>query len=143
MQKLNLSSLSSPNREKLFNIWQAYKSGVQLEGEEKTIAELMALHEDWYHYWDSTDFDRKFDPETDQVNPFLHLSFDTIIMNQINNKDPEQARFTYNKLTARGDTHLEAVHKMSAVFVEEFFPVMKEEKEFNEKRYVRRLKDLK
>jgi Domain of unknown function (DUF1841) len=143
MQNLDSSALRSENRQRYYNIWQQYKANEPLEGEEKVIAELMALHKDWYHFWESTDFERTFNPETDEFNPFLHITFDTIIMNQINNKEPEQTRFSYNKLTARGDSHLGAIHKIAAVFTEEFFPVIKYQKEFNNKRYVRRLKELK
>jgi Domain of unknown function (DUF1841) len=133
----------SGNRKRYYNIWRRYKSSEPLEGEESTIAELMALHKDWYHFWESPDFERTFDPETDEFNPFLHITFDTIVMNQIKNKEPEQIRFTYNKLTARGDSHLEAIHKIAYVFTQEFFPVMKDQKEFNNKRYIRKLKELK
>jgi Domain of unknown function (DUF1841) len=143
MGNLDLSFLRSENREHFHNIWQRYKTSESLEGEESTIAELMALHKDWYHFWESTDFKQEFSPETDEFNPFLHITLDTIIMNQINNRDPEQTRFTYNKLTARGDSHLDAIHKIAAVFVEEFFPVMKYQKEFNNKKYIRKLKELK
>jgi hypothetical protein len=139
----DLSALSSKNRERYYEIWQKYKANENLEGEESTIAGLMALHKDWYSYWESTDFKRKFDPAADEFNPFLHITFDTIIMNQINANNPQQTKFTYNKLTARGDSHLEAIHKIASVFAEEFFPVMKKEKEFNERRYNRRLKALK
>jgi hypothetical protein len=64
-------------------------------------------------------------------------------MNQINERNPEQARYTYNKLTARGDSHLDAIHKMALVFTEEIFPVMKYQKEFNNRRYTCKLKELK
>jgi hypothetical protein len=142
MQRLDPESLNLQNRKRYYEIWQKYKNKEQLEGEENTIAELMALHKDWYHFWESTDFDYKFTPDVDGFDPFLHVTMDTIIMNQINSREPEQASFTYNKLTARGDSHLEAIHKMAYMFTEEFFPVMKYGKTFNNKRYRRKLKEL-
>lgn len=142
MENLDSSILKSENRKLYYEIWQKYKANEELEGEESTIAGLMALHKDCYDYWESTDFDREFDPDT-EFDPYLHITFDTIIMNQINAGDPEQARFTYNKLIARGDSHLEVIHKMAYVFVDELFPVIKHKKEFNNKRYIRKLKELK
>ena len=143
MQNIDLSSLRIDNRQRYYNVWHKYMNNEPLEGEESTIAELMALHKDWYHFWDSTDFEKQFNPDTDEFNPFLHIALDTVIMNQINNKAPEQTRFTYNKLTARGDSHLEAIHKIAYIFAQKFFPVMKHYKEFNNKRYIRKLKELK
>ncbi len=142
MENFNAESLNFENRKHYYEIWQKYKAKEALEEEESTIAELMALHKEWYHFWESTDFDYKFTPEVDEFDPFLHIVFDTVIMNQINIRDPEQVRFTYNKLTARGDSHLEAIHKIALILTEEFFPVMKHGKEFNNKRYVRKLKEL-
>ena len=143
MENLDSSLLNTYHRRKLYEIWQKYKANESLEDEESTITELMALHKDWYHFWESTDFDYKFDPNVDEFDPFFHITLDTIVMNQINQRNPEQTRFTYNKLTARGDSHLDAIHKIAAVFAEEFFPVMKHGKEFNSKRYIRKLKELK
>jgi hypothetical protein len=142
MQNSDLSIPKSETRKHYYKIWQKYKARETLKGEEKTIVDLMALHKDWYHFWDSTDFDREFDPDT-EINPFIHITLDNIITNQINNRKPEQANFTYNKLTARGDSHLEAIHKIAYVFALEFFPVMKEGKTFNDKRYIWKLKNLK
>ncbi|NLT49564.1 MAG: DUF1841 family protein [Ignavibacteria bacterium] len=143
MKEINQIPDSKENRRMYYEIWQRYKAGEELEGEEKTTAELMAQHTDWYDFWESTDFDKEFDPETNEFNPFLHLVFDTIITNQINENSPKQARFTYNKLTARGYSHLDAIHRMAGIFLEEFFPVMKYGKVFNEEAYASKLKGLK
>lgn len=137
------NKLQNQDREKLYHIWQKFKNGEKLDGEEKIIGELMALHKEFYSYWDSTDFDYVFSPETDEVNPFLHLMLDNIVMNQITENDPPQSKFTYNKLTARGDSHLEAIHKIASVIAEEIWYIMKEKKPFNKKLYINKLKKLK
>jgi hypothetical protein len=126
------------NRKFYSDIWQKYKNNEDLAGEESKMADLMALHKDWYKYWESPeDFDYT------EFNPFAHLTFDTIILNQIDNNDPPQAKLTYNKLTSRGLSHLEAIHEIASVFAEEFFNTFKLNKTFNVKRYSGRLKELK
>ena len=137
-----LKELKSFSREHLHAIWQSYKAGEMLEGEDKVTAELMDLHPEYYDDWNSTNFDREFDPEND-VNPFLHITFDIIIMNQINANDPPQAKFTYNKLVARGYNHIEVIHRMGSILLEEYWGVMNLGKSFNVKSYSRKLKNLK
>ena len=143
MNDFDLSANRLEERKRYYNIWQRYKNNELLEGEDDNIAGLMALHKDWYGYWDSTDFEREFNLHIDELNPFLHITFDSVIMNQINNSDPEQARDTYNKLTAGGDSHLEAIHKMVDIFLSEYWEIMRYRKKFNLKRYTRKLKELK
>ncbi len=126
------------NRKTLCDIWQKYKKNEELVGEENNLAGLMALHKDWYEYWESP-----LDDSEMELNPYLHIAFDTIIMNQIDSDDPQQARFTYNKLTARGCSHLEAIHEMAGVFLKEFYDMQKSGKDFNLKRYTGRLRELK
>jgi hypothetical protein len=126
------------NRKILAEIWRKYKNNEELNAEEGNIAGLMALHKDWFHYWES--------PETfdnPDLNPYLHIAFDTIIMNQVDNNEPAQARFTYNKLTSRGVSHLETIHKMALVLTEEIFISGKSGKPLNVRRYSQKLKELK
>lgn len=143
MDKESLNEVRELSRSQYYDIWQHVKEGKTLEGEEKIIGDLMALHKEFYSYWDSTDFDYEFTPEHNEVNPFMHLMLDTIVMNQITANDPPQTKFTYNKLTARGDSHLEAIHKIASVVVKEIWTIMQEGKPFNEKYYVHKLKELK
>ncbi|MBU1299704.1 MAG: DUF1841 family protein [Bacteroidetes bacterium] len=142
MEDLNLSELRALTRENYHNIWQRVKAGEELEGEEKIIGELMKLHKEFYDEWESTDFDYEYNPDT-EINPFLHIMLDTVVMNQITKNDPPQAKFTYNKLTARGHSHLETVHKIAAIIVGEIWDIMKNNRMFDEKGYVAKLKKLK
>lgn len=130
--------LTGNNRKMLCGIWRKYQNNEELNGEENNLAGLMALHKDWYKYWESPADDSEM-----EFNPYVHIAFDTIVMNQIDNNDPPQTRFTYNKLTARGYSHLEAIHEIARIFLKEFYIMQKSEKDFNVKRYAGRLKELK
>lgn len=133
MQNNFLTEMREHSRERYYEIWQKVKAGEELEGEEKIIGELMEQHEEYYEHWDSTNFNYEYDPEKDEVNPFMHLMLDTIVMKQLTANEPKQTKFIYNKLTAQGDTHLEAIHKIAYIAAEQIWEIMQEGKEFNEK----------
>ena len=130
------------SRSQYFEIWKKVKAGNKLEGEEKIIGELMQQHKEFYNEWESTNFDYEYDPDT-EVNPFLHIQFDLIVMNQMNNNNPAQTKITYDSLIKHNHSHLEATHKIASVLAEEIWSVFSFKKEFNEKRYIDKLKKLK
>ncbi len=137
----NIKQLNAFTREQYHDIWVRINAGSLLDEEEQVIGELMKQHKEFYKDWDSTDFDYEYDIDT-EVNPFMHISLDSIVVNQINSNNPKQTGFTYNKLRARGDSHLEAIHKIASVIAENIWDVMKYGKEFNEKKYIQKLKHL-
>lgn len=142
MKDFDLSEIRELNRKKYYNIWQLVKAGETLKGEDQIIGELMKQHEEYYSEWESTDFEYEYDPET-EANPFMHIMIDTIVMNQMAKNDPRQTRLTYNKLTARGYSHLEAIHKIDLVIAEEIWEIITNRKVFNENNYITKLKKLK
>ena len=137
-----LADLRAEFHRRQHNIWQRYKSGEQLEGEDKLIGELLTLHTDWYPYWESTNFDHDFNPDTDKNNPYFHIVLDTYVMNLIHNEGFAEAKITYKRLIDNGDTQLEAIHKMG---FESMFEILNFVffKKFSLKRYIGRLKKLK
>jgi hypothetical protein len=143
MEIQDLALFKKISRENYYNIWQKVKRNEQLLGEDKIAGELMKQHSEYYEDWDSTDFDYEYSPETDEVNPFLHLQFDTIIMNQITSNSPPQTKLAYDRLREKGKSHLDSLHKLASVIVEEIWNIIKYGKEFNEKNYIRNLKKIK
>ncbi|MFA4923939.1 MAG: DUF1841 family protein [Ignavibacteriaceae bacterium] len=142
MEDFNLNEFRPLSRKNYHDIWRRVKDGKELEGEEKIIGDLMKQHVEFHAEWESTDFEYEYDHET-EVNPFMHIMIDTIVMNQVTKNDPPQTRFTYNKLTAKGYSHLEAIHKIDSVVVEEIWGIMKNGRTFDEKKYAAKLKGLK
>ncbi|VAX21756.1 hypothetical protein MNBD_IGNAVI01-2198 [hydrothermal vent metagenome] len=137
----SIKQLNALSREQYHDIWERTNAGTLLDEEEKVIGELMKQHKEFYKDWDSTDFDYEYDIDT-EVNPFMHIALDSIVVNQINGNNPKQSRFTYNKLRARGDSHLDAIHKIASVVLENLWEIMKYRKEFNEKKYIKQLKRI-
>ena len=131
------------NRMQIYDIWNRVKSGEPLEGEEKVLGELMQAHTEYHAVWDKADklVNKKYDPETD-VNPFAHIAIDAAVVNQIEQRNPPEVRQVYNRLRAKGLSHLEAIHKIDLVFVEELWHVLKHRKPFDTARYVKKVKRL-
>lgn len=136
-------SLQQFSRLQMFDIWNRFKLGEPLEGEEKVTGELMQLHTEYHDTWDHADelTGHEFDPETD-VNPFLHVTIDAIVVNQIKQRTPPEVEQAYTRLRSKGLSHLDAIHEIDSVFVKEFWPVLKYKKPFNNTRYVKKIKRL-
>jgi hypothetical protein len=119
------NDLQQLSRLQIFNIWKQHKSGGQLEGEEKVLAELMQAHPEYHETWDNADksADKEYDPETD-VNPFAHLAIDVAVINQINQQSPIEVSRAYRRLRDKGLGHLDGIHTIDRVFVEELWPVL-------------------
>jgi len=110
MQDELKNTLQAINRKNLAAIWEKAKTGdlEDLNGEEKQIAEIMLEHAEEYREeleaaWEDEDYE--FDPESDEVNPFLHIAVHAIIENQLANKDPLEAFQFYNAMRKKKASH--------------------------------------
>ena len=75
-------------------------------------------------------------------NKFLRNEILKIVDNQMEQDNPKETKITFNRLIKSGYSKEEAKEKIAAVITEEMFIMMKEETEFNEKRFVENLKNL-
>ena len=76
-------------------------------------------------------------------SPQLHEAVHEIVENQIRNGNPKETKATLNRLMNLGYDRHEAIHKIGAIVLEEIFNIMKNQKKFDEKKYVNKLKKLK
>jgi len=65
-----------------------------------------------------------------------------IIENQMRDGTPPQTKTTYDRLIAAGHSHFETMKLIGCAVTVEIFDVMKENKPYNEKRYVAALEAL-
>ena len=75
-------------------------------------------------------------------NKHLNVAILEAVDNQLNQGRPSEVRATLEKLMERGDDYDEAKRKIAVVLVEEMYEIMKEQKPFNQKRYIEKLKQL-
>ena len=142
-----LKLFRSANREHLHSLWEKAKNN-ELDGlgdEDRRLAEAMLLHEDeFFNAFEFADVlhDREFDPDTD-VNPFLHITIQTAVENQLAAKDPIEVFQFYNAMRKKKCSHHDTIHLIGAILVPLMFDTMKHQKPFDNDRYVSMLKKYK
>ena len=65
-----------------------------------------------------------------------------VVENQIKSNQPEETRTTYKRLIAEGYSEVEAKQLIGQCVSVEIFSVLKEQKPFNEGRFVKNLQQL-
>lgn len=127
------------NRENIGYIWQAVLSGNldDLDDEQKQLAQIMLEHKE--EYGDHFSFkihgpDYRYDPDTEE-NPFLHITFHSIIENQLNQQEPIEAYQFYNAMLRKKMARHDVIHLLANVLIPFLFDVMKNKNEFNTELY--------
>jgi len=92
--------------------WAKFRAGAPLSGLERIAAGIVALHPEYHSIVENPErhLDRDYQPESGDVNPFLHLSLHLAIAEQLSIDQPPGIRAHYERLVAaKGDEH-EALH---------------------------------
>jgi len=77
-----------------------------------------------------------------KVNTKLRDQIFKIIKNQITSNDPPETKITYDRLISLGYSEFETKKLIGQCVAVEIFTVIKEQKPFNEARYIKNLKQL-
>jgi len=87
--------------------WRKYRERVLLEGAEVTAADLILHHPEYHALLENptTALEQEFTPENGQMNPFLHLSLNLAVAEQISIDQPPGIRAAYQTLRGRLDVH--------------------------------------
>jgi hypothetical protein len=87
--------------------WTKHRNGEPLEGLERTVVEIVALHPEYHPLLaDAHALEREWSPESGSVNPFLHLSLHLAVAEQLAIDQPAGIRAEFERLRAsRGDAH--------------------------------------
>lgn len=120
---------SAQTRYSFYETWQAVNAGEELHGEEKVVGELMQQHPELYDTWDNAD-----------KIAFMHIVIDSIVVNQITQDTSPDVADAHDRLREQGLSHLEAIHEIDLIFVQELWPVLKHP--FNAKRYAKKVGTL-
>ena len=125
-------------------VWNAAKKGLTdiLSEEDKLYAEAMLEHDEYHGFFDNAELlhDYQFDPQN-ETNPFLHVTLQVIIENQLRDEKPpkELVRF-YDSMAVKGLSHHMIIHCIVMVFSPPFLECWYHHKPFNKKWYRRLLK---
>lgn len=145
-QSLN-DMLNKVSREQMHGIWQIAKSGKldDLNDEEKQLAEIMLEHQDeYYNDFEFADVthERKYDPDS-ETNPFLHITFHSIVENQLKNREPIETYQFYNAMLRKGMQRHDVIHLIGRIVSGFLFMMMKHNIEFDVNAYKSILKECK
>lgn len=107
------------NREHMHMIWEVAKTGDLdvLGAEERRIAEAMLEHQDeYFNQFEMADVlaDHEYDPES-ETNPFLHVTFHTIVENQLEARDPIEVYQFYNSMRKKKVSRHDTIHLIGAI----------------------------
>ncbi|MCK4485618.1 MAG: DUF1841 family protein [Desulfobacterales bacterium] len=141
------SELRRLNREHMHMIWQVAKSGDLdvLDGEERRLAELMLEHQDeYFNQFEMADVlgDHQFDPES-ETDPFLHITFHTIVENQLESKEPIETYQFYNSMRKKKVSHHDTVHLVDAILAPLVLNTLQQRRAFDLEKYKSLLKKCK
>ena len=135
------------NREHIHMIWQVAKSGDLdvLDGEERRIGEVMLEHQDeYFNQFEMADVlgDHEFDPES-ETDPFLHITFHTIVENQLDAREPVEAYQFYNSMRKKKVSRHDAIHLIGAILAPLILSTMQQKSPFDLENYKALLKKYK
>ena len=141
MNEESLGPLKTLTRKRLRLIWEMAQAGGVLSVEDALTAQLMREHPEWHQRWARADELSAAEFTAGDVNPALHISAHQIVWNQIDGALPA-AREVYEVLQAQGLEAHEVVHRIGAVLMEEVYAVLKQQRLYDEAKYVRKLQAL-
>jgi hypothetical protein len=114
-----LSELRRFNREHMHMIWEVAKTGDLdvLEVEERRMAEVMLEHQDeYFNQFEMADVlaNHEYDSES-ETNPFLHVTFHTIVENQLEARNPIEVYQFYNSMRKKKVSRHDTIHLIGAI----------------------------
>jgi hypothetical protein len=102
----------APTREEarrfLVDAWAKHRAGQPLQGLERTVASIVALHPEYHALLEdpARNLERDWNPASGTINPFLHLSLHLAVAEQVAIDQPPGIRAHFERLRdARGDEH--------------------------------------
>ncbi len=123
-------------------LWESAQAGMPLTGEDARLVQAMREHAEYGEVWDHLNELSNEEIERDGINPLLHVTIHSTVENQIASDNPKEVRQVVEALTRRGLSRHEAVHCVGGALSEEIFHILKEQRPFDEARYVRKLRQL-
>jgi hypothetical protein len=125
-----------------FEVWQKFTEHQPLEPLEQQLLEIIKRHPEYHATLAHPEKyrDKDYFPEVGEVNPFLHLSLHQAVLDQVRTDLPKGIRRLYQELIACFEDAHEAEHCMMNSLAIGIFDASKNNKPFNDKAYLKRIK---
>jgi hypothetical protein len=108
----------APTREEarrfLTDAWMKHRAGQPLEGLERAVCGIVALHPEYHALLEdpARNIERDWTPESGQANPFLHLSLHLAVAEQLAIDQPPGIRAEFERLRALKTDEHAALHAL-------------------------------
>jgi hypothetical protein len=119
--------------------------GETLSAMETILVDIIQRHPEYHPIFEKTEHfdDLKEEKFQEDSNPFLHLGLHVTIIEQVNINRPLGIRPIYQALLKKHQDKNVVEHKMMNCLIEEIYGTLKQNKPFNDKRYIEKLRALK
>lgn len=137
-----MGQMRALTRKRLRLVWQMAELGGDLSAEDARMVKVMREHPQYADIWEKLDELGSAEIERDGVNPIVHITAHTTVENQLAQNDPKEVRQTIRKLMRQGHSRHDAIHAVGGVLMDEIWHILKENRPFDEAKYLRDLKEL-
>jgi hypothetical protein len=107
----------------MYGLWQRYKAGDPIVGDEKLLAERMAAHPEWTEWWERSDDLGDARMMVDGVSPFGTVVVEALVEGMIIEAGDKQAHRTYRRLRKEGLSHEQARQEIGRAFTGVYWEV--------------------
>lgn len=135
--------LREATRGHIRSVWA--RSGLSqpvLNDEDRVLLAVMQMHPEYYELWAKLDQVSDEEIERDGTNPILHIMIHHTLENQLTLAQPPEVVKTMERLLKRGKSRHEALHEIGGALTQELFDILKYDRPFNQRRYLRNLRRL-
>lgn len=136
----------SGNREELrqfyYSVWEKYQEKQALDPLEQQVITVILEHPEYHYCFLDPDKYKDKDFLAMETNPFLHMALHLAIREQVSIDTPPGIQDIYQAyLVHYQGKHLDAEHDIMAGLSEMIWEMQKYQLEFNEREYLKRLKE--
>jgi hypothetical protein len=129
-------------RRALRSVWQRSVRGENLSEEERRLAAILDEHPEFAPVWDAGEAGEAIDPESGEINPYLHIEIHMMVESQIALARPPEVPETVERLQDGGLTRHEAVHAVGKALTLEMHHAIQGQRPLDGDSYVRALSQL-
>jgi hypothetical protein len=129
-------------RQYLRLLWEGEPVGVADTSEDARLLRAMREHPEYSDLWRRLDELSEEEIERDGTNPIMHIVMHSTVEGQIADNEPKAVRRTLEPLLRQGLDRHEAIHRLAEVLAEEMYYVLVQGRPFDQRSYVRKLRDL-
>jgi hypothetical protein len=123
-------------------VWNTIKDGlsVELNQEDQKLYRILLDHQEYQEYFENKDLlDGSECPESVGFNPFLHISLHQMAEEQLASETPVETALLCESLEEMGHSRHDAIHVIIMILIHVIFDAFKNNKLFDNGRYIRLL----